>query len=372
MSTADEMARSLIAQRAVEWFIVHRGEAAPRAEERAAFVAWLKASPEHVREYLAVAGFSRELGSAVCELDVPLEDLLQQASRETGAEIVAMANADISLSGKHRRNGYWLAAAVVAAVCVALTTFTFLKSEGRAGLAKTYSTAHAEQGTWRLSDGTVMQLNSDSRVLARFSSTERHLEVVKGQAHFQVSRDPQRRFRVTADEASIVALGTEFDVYRRGDATLVTVMEGKVAVTTRGQRGAPRTTVASAPQDADAARIELTAGQQASVDADSARLKRTQANLRASVAWLQREIAFEQQPLGEVAREFNRYSRAPIEIESAEIGSLKISGVFNAYDTESFIAFLRRLDDVAVQATPGSIRVTRRSSTAHDSAAVSR
>ena len=80
---------------------------------------------------------------------------------------------------------------------------------------------------------------------------------------------------------------------------------------------------------------------------------------RAALAWLERKIAFENRPLGEVAEEFNRYGRIPIEIEDQEMRSLPISGVFDAYDTDSFAAFLGRLGGVQVEKTPTRILVRK-------------
>jgi ferric-dicitrate binding protein FerR (iron transport regulator) len=60
---------------------------------------------------------------------------------------------------------------------------------------------------------------------------------------------------------------------------------------------------------------------------------------------LRRQLAFSEQPLAEVAEEFSRYG-TPITIESAALREYRVSGVFNAYDTESFVAYLRRIGEV--------------------------
>jgi len=78
---------------------------------------------------------------------------------------------------------------------------------------------------------------------------------------------------------------------------------------------------------------------------------------RSAIAWLRRQIAFEDQPLVEVAAEFNRYGSVAFEIDDAAVRELPISGVFDAYDTDSFAAFLQTLHGVVVQKTPGRIRV---------------
>ena len=78
---------------------------------------------------------------------------------------------------------------------------------------------------------------------------------------------------------------------------------------------------------------------------------------RAAAAWLKRQITFENEPLGEVAQEFNRYGHIPIEIDDDVLRALPITGVFDPNDTESFVAFLGVLNDVVVQRSPTRIRV---------------
>src|SRR5215472_14786992 len=77
MTPSDEQVRAAIAVQAGEWFIAH--QAGPLdAEETAAFLAWLKASPVHVREYLGVARIAHHLPAAVGRSHVSLETFLAQ------------------------------------------------------------------------------------------------------------------------------------------------------------------------------------------------------------------------------------------------------------------------------------------------------
>ena len=76
------------------------------------------------------------------------------------------------------------------------------------------------------------------------------------------------------------------------------------------------------------------------VDAGGVLAQPTPVDVQQTLAWLQRQIAFEQRPLGEVADEFNRYGSIPVEIDDAALRALPISGVFDAYDIDSFVAFL--------------------------------
>jgi transmembrane sensor len=80
-------------------------------------------------------------------------------------------------------------------------------------------------------------------------------------------------------------------------------------------------------------------------------------DVQQTLAWLQQQIAFERRPLGEVAEEFNRYGPIPIQIDDAALRALPISGVFDAYDIDSFLAFLQTPDGVRVERTSARIRV---------------
>ena len=150
-------------------------------------------------------------------------------------------------------------------------------------------------------------------------------------------------------DAHVFVVGTQFDVYRKPDVTTVTVVEGSIAVLA----GQPPPGVTGLPLDA----LRVNAGYQVRVDARGVLAQPTPVDVQQAVAWLQRQIAFEQRPLGEVAEEFNRYGSIPIEIDDAALRALPISGVFNAYDIDSFVAFLQTLDGVRVERTTARIRV---------------
>jgi transmembrane sensor len=75
------------------------------------------------------------------------------------------------------------------------------------------------------------------------------------------------------------------------------------------------------------------------------------------VAWLDHQIVFDQQPLVELASEFNRYNKISFAINDPKLGSLPVSGVFDAYDPESFAAFLGSLEGVRIERQGSLIRV---------------
>jgi transmembrane sensor len=352
MTPNEEEIRGAIAQQAGEWFIAH--QAGPlAAADSASFLAWLRASPIHVQEYLGVARVARGLGVAVGGAEVPLETFLEQVlagedfvvSLGTRAHTWRPPALRLSL-----RRAWPIAASLLALAAGAL----WWAHDGQMlGLPKTYQTVHGEQMVRWLPDGTVLRLDTDSAVTVRYSSRERVVEVNRGRSLFEVTHDDRRRFRVAAGVTGAITVGTQFDVYRKAGVTLVTVAEGQVAVFTgepvwlRSDRTAP----------AYVQRVR--AGYQLRVDAGVLSAQPVPVDLNQALGWLQHKIVFEHRPLGEVAAEFNRYGRIPIEIEDATLRSLPVSGTFDADDTDSFVAFLERLPGVRVERTPARIRVVK-------------
>jgi transmembrane sensor len=371
--------RSVIARQAIEWFVRNRDGLT--ATERTAFRNWLMCSPQHVEEYLKTAATSRNLQDAISGYSVPLEALVENGSvvwlrdRRTGVELqgsvdLAMAAPAAqamptapSVPGQSVQRAKLprpaAAMAAVAAVAVVallaaaiLAGVAYYERDGeRFGLPKEFVTAHGEQRSWLLPDGTSLNLNSDSDVVVHFNRYERLVEMRRGQALFRVAHESARRFRVSAGETGVIAVGTQFDVWRKPNSTLVTVVEGNVAVFTG--EAPPSTAVAALPSQA----VAVAAGQQLQVDDHSRPSSPLGANVQMTVAWVQHQIAFDQRPLGDVAAEFNRYGSVPIVVESERLRAVEISGIFSEYDTESFVAFISRLDHVAIERTPHEIRV---------------
>jgi transmembrane sensor len=148
-------------------------------------------------------------------------------------------------------------------------------------------------------------------------------------------------------------------VYRKRETTVVTTAEGRVAV----YAGKPPALSGQMP--AQARLVE--AGQQLRVDNGIVAAHPVPVDVHESLAWARGKIEFDRRPLGEVAEEFNRYAHVPLEIEDATLRALPVSGVFDANDMDSFVAFLQTLDGVVVEKTPARIRVHRLETTPKES-----
>jgi transmembrane sensor len=213
--------------------------------------------------------------------------------------------------------GWALAASVVATVGIA--SWQWLSAP------ELYVTGVGEQKVVPLGDGSVITINTSSRVSVRFTGSHRRVEVLSGQANFAVAKDAARPFIVRAGGGETLAVGTEFDVYQRKDDTVVTLIEGRVTVTSP-QAGTPG--------------IALAAGEQVSYSANHAP-QRTTADLQRTSAWRARKLDFADTPLREAISEANRYSTLKIELRGSELADARISGVFEAGRNDSLAEGVR-------------------------------
>lgn len=198
-----------------------------------------------------------------------------------------------------------------------------------------YRTTLGERRVVPLSDGSKVSLDSRSVLKIRYTKDARKLELVSGQARFDVSRDVRRPFSVTARDQTVVATGTAFNVDLLGPKVMVTLIEGQVVVMKGPPRDgpadqAPRTAATAAPPP-----IVLKAGQQL-VAAPAGAPQVTIVSLDRATAWEAGQLAFEDEPLGAVAERVSRYAERPLKV-APNVADMRISGVFKAGDVTTFI-----------------------------------
>ena len=353
---SDEDIRAAIARQAGEWLIANQADALT-AEEGKAFLTWLRTSPLHVREYLGVARIAHHMPRAAGEPDIPLETFLAQ--ERSGDDTVARLERPAAQRRPPVTRRVLAQAWPIATSLIALVagTLWWVHDGQLLGIPKTYRTAHGEQITQRLPDGSVLRLDTDSEATVRYSRRERVVDLQRGQALFEVAHETGRRFRVSAGRAGGIAVGTQFDVYRKLASVEITVIQGEIAVFI----GAPSWLQTATDVPAEVQRVA--AGYQIRVDAAGFSAQPVRVDENQTLGWVQHKIVFDHRPLGEVAAEFNRYGAVPVEIDDEELRALPVSGMFDAGDTESFITFLETLPGARVESTPKRIRVVKATAT---------
>jgi transmembrane sensor len=276
---------------------------------------------------------------------ISVAELVAAAKASGGANVATLESAtDVFSTGRSRKPARWALAAAVA--CVFVVTGLI------AGRAQWYSpeyvTAVGEQRSITLEDGSVVELNSQSRLRTHFEKDLRAIELLEGEAIFRVSKDPQRPFRVRTGATDIVAIGTAFNVKANEARTVVTVLEGRVRVNQR--EAAER----SASQSARAIReFELAVGDQLIVGKEQPAIRVSLRDTEKVTSWTERRLIFEDTPLSAVADEFSRHSSRAIRIEDVGVGQRKINGVFDATDPASLVEFLSADDTLEIHTDAG-------------------
>ncbi len=189
--------------------------------------------------------------------------------------------------------------------------------------AKIYQTDVGQRSTAHLDDGSAVELNTDTTLRVRFSRGARRLELLKGQAFFDVAHDAGRPFLVEAGPMEVRAIGTRFDVRHDGAGATVALAQGRVKVR---------------QQDAAKASWTLSPGQALVLVPGQTGAQPKQTDLAVQTGWVRNEITFRDVALADAVAEMNRYERAKITLGPGVPAQSRVNGVFTPGDDEAFVA----------------------------------
>ena len=219
-----------------------------------------------------------------------------------------------------------------ASLLVALTGFWIAHTSGG---PKTYSTGIGGFQRIVLEDQSAIELNTNSEVRVALSPHLRKVELVRGEASFEVAHDTSRPFVVSAGNAAVRAVGTKFDVQRFENSVEVIVDEGKVAI------GSP--SLLEMKVDALPTTIpQLTAGQSALASRDGVTLKELpKREMAHKLAWQNQMLVFDGDTLADVVAQFNRYNVRQLIIADPTLATLQIGGYFRPTNLDAFTNVLQ-------------------------------
>lgn len=193
-----------------------------------------------------------------------------------------------------------------------------------------YQTAVGHVEAVPIQDGSTVTLNTDSGIRVAVTETERRVDLEKGEAFFEVAKDPKRPFVVRAGAARIIAVGTKFSVRREADNVRVIVTEGRVRVEHAGPRQLAQTTLISAGSVALAGESGVLVEDQALADVED------------RLSWRHGFVIFHETPLADAVAEFNRYNTRQIVIANRALESIRIGGTFRPGNAEAFVRLLSK------------------------------
>jgi transmembrane sensor len=208
---------------------------------------------------------------------------------------------------------------VIAIVLAATGSFLFSGSSDRA-----YSTAVGARQTIVLSDGSRIELNTDSALRVVENAQRREVRFDRGEAYFQIRHDTAHPFVVQVRDHRVTDLGTKFLVREHADRVEVALIEGRARVEAVSAR-IPALAAVLAPGDL------------AIVNANSIVVTRKSAqSMTDELGWRRGLLVFRRTPLAEAVAEFNRYNRRKIVIADADVARLQIGGTFQANNPKVF------------------------------------
>ncbi|NTG76030.1 FecR family protein [Agrobacterium rhizogenes] len=264
--------------------------------DRADFQCWLHADPSHAAAYDEM----NALWGSLRDAPVSLDSL--KARRSSGARAVGLA---------------------VMLGVIAASSYTIQQLGLIDRWRADYYTDVGEVRSVVLEDGTQVDLDTDTAIAVRYTAGERRVELLRGQAFFDVTKNPARPFVVDEGQLSATALGTHYSVQAPTGSLpqMVQVEEGIVEVKTG---------------DDDTV---LRAGDAMTVDA-SGKATFAKADVANETAWRQGKLVFSATPLSKVAETLARYRRGRVLVVDAQAADRKVSGVFDLSNTDEALAII--------------------------------
>lgn len=305
--------QTTVRDEAARWF-VRLQEPLISADEQQRFDVWLHQHPQHRDEFQLLQG----LWTAADLLPAP--------------RLKALVEAPLTRRERRPLVRYAVAASVLA-VALGLGLFSGLNHPD--GYSAEFTTALGERKHVALPDGSVIDLNSRSRLQVHYEKDRRLIELSEGEAMFSVQHDTARPFVVEAGSGKVTVTGTRFDVRRDVTQTRVAVEQGSVKV--QGHNAA------------DNQFINLTAGLGTHVDAEGKVAAAYAVNPAELTAWRGGKLVFNNASLSEVAAEVSRYRDKPLTVSNPAVAGLRLTSVFKSDNTDALLKVLPSILPVAVR-----------------------
>jgi transmembrane sensor len=378
MDASDRRKRA--AEEAAEWWLTLQGDVS--RSEREQYVLWLRESALHVAEMLRIGQVHSALTRFKRWEQIPTDD-----PESSSGEVIELASvgsaARLGVPLPAKRSRPLMLAAVAAGMLVVLVgaaAFLYLMPD------QVIQTERGERREVALADGSVVQVDPETRLRVAYEANIRSVFLQRGRALFHVAKNAHRPFVVKVDDTTVRAVGTAFAVEQGQDSVVVTVAEGKVAVRpshavdaegpqNRSDGSSPSQAqnrhdelpklppvpasrvapvvvgMARTPQDplrAVGGEIVLTANEQVIVEDSGTAEPVREVDSQRALAWAEGRLVFDNDSVEYAVREFNRYNRIQLTVHDAALARRTISGVFSAADPESFVAFIQSVAPVHI------------------------
>ena len=352
---------SVLEEEACQWIVKLESDDEPSTQDILTFNAWLSKSPVHRKTLLRLAkswGDMDVMSGLMIPLGQSLKPRRSKLKAFTLTPLLFMAGIyRMLVSGTHQLFRPFVV--LPALTLVIVFSLSFFGTVSVPDIPNNiYVTSIGEHSTHTLDDGSVLTLNSNSQVEVSYTLSKRVINLISGEAHFDVISDPNRPFEVYAGNRMVKAIGTAFSVYRLKNTIEVLVTEGKVDL------AIIESTLLVKPEISPRSRAELNknlsleplentvtvvasleAGQSISIPISSYSLdtpivEYAQGDLVRKLSWLDGRLVFAGESLEEVVAEVSRHTPLIIEVTDPELKKLRIGGQFQAGETDALFDVL--------------------------------
>lgn len=323
-----------IEERAGQW-LAKRDSNAWSASDEAEFNAWLEQSTLHVVAFVRLevawnqAKRLKALGAGVPAGEVPTPEQwqLDPFDRDVASSTPGDTGTKTASAVASSRRRWAVGASLFIAIAAGLILYAW-------PFGSTYRTPVGGIASVPMSDGSKVTLNTDSRVRLAVTESERRVELERGEAFFEVARDPDRPFVVEAGDKRVVAVGTQFSVRRDGNDVRVFIAEGTVRIE-------DETEPAVRERTNDDKLLTLSAGSIARAsDAGVLIQETTVPEIESYLSWRTGHLIFRDMALADAIAEFNRYNTRKIVIEDPAVAAIRVSGKFRSTQFEAFVRLM--------------------------------
>jgi transmembrane sensor len=319
---------SAIEDRAADWL-----------QRRRYWKEWSEADQEALDAWLA-----QSMNNAVAYWR--LEATLERAERLSALQS-AHFHRQAKSSSKRLPGGALRLAVAMGALAVAATISYPMWGPVPQPAGQFYATGIGGRATVKLTDGSSIELNTDTAIRADVRAGRRYVSIEKGEAFFDIVHNAKSPFVVDVDGHRITDLGTKFAVRDEPGRVEVTLLEG-------------RASIASVRPDTQGHSAILTPGDVAVATSDSLSVEqKPKPTLAKELSWRHGLVVFDGARLSDVAQELNRYSSQKIVIAGDEAGKLTIDASVPTDDVRAFTRVAREVFGLHVQDRGNEIVISR-------------
>lgn len=354
-----------IEEEASLWIVKFEGDDVPSAADIEAFRLWLKQSPRHENILKKYCQTWEEM-NVLSELAINLKPI----KSKDRFQFFRFLKYQTSPFGLDFKNLYLKSVALCFCLTVILMATIFYVDANR--VPDLLVTSIGEQKPYTLSDGSVVWLNTNSKLRVSFSPAKRKIELLQGEVHFKVAKNKQRPFEVYVGERLVRAVGTAFSVYKVNDAIKVLVNEGRVEIAKVLHKVGGNN-----QHDTDIEVFPKTSGVHSSMVSEDSVVNKTpkihldervitvlaagqsvvldqikggdqpvdvvnydQSEITRQLSWKDGLLVFSGDPLIDVVSEISRYSSLTIDILDPDLKKLRIGGQFKIGKTDALFDIL--------------------------------